>query len=297
MREFFEGLKTMRDIDVLISDGQRESETIEYKEARNQFNDPDKNEIAKDVSAMANSSGGTIIYGVATDPIDKTKPAGISGIMTKNIESFSRVVNSRIQPVVRNLDQRVLSSDKFQVLVVYIPQSAYSPHQNLSDKRYYHRSGIESLPMGHDLVELHFGRRLGPLLSLIVEVIDRTRTETATRVALRFLITNNGQRVGRFVEAIVFLPEPPLYVTHAITSGHAVSISNLHQGRATLQFVDNVGAFHRGMNKSVLEISLDVASGLVEPTKFGLPVIQWAIYADQMERQTGFVTLGDLITG
>lgn len=164
MREFFDSLTSLDDINALIADAHHESETVEYKQASVPFSNTQKDEIVKDVSAMANSSGGTIIYGVATDPSVKTKPVRIEAIDVKNIESFSRVVNSSIQPRIEGIQQRAIPPDNPQVLVVYVPQSRKSPHQSSADKKYYHRSGIESIPMGHDLVELHFGRRLGPIL-------------------------------------------------------------------------------------------------------------------------------------
>ena len=68
MLEFFDNLKTLDDIQALIDDAERESEVLEYKTASNHFDNRDKGEIAKDVPAMANSSGGVIIYGVAPIP-------------------------------------------------------------------------------------------------------------------------------------------------------------------------------------------------------------------------------------
>ena len=62
MANLFDSLATLDDVQALIDSGMRESEVLEYKTATTVFSDNDKREIAKDVSAMANSLGGIIIY-------------------------------------------------------------------------------------------------------------------------------------------------------------------------------------------------------------------------------------------
>lgn len=53
------------DIEALISSRTEESLNLEYKRAAAlDKEDKQKNEISKDVSAMANSAGGKILYGV-----------------------------------------------------------------------------------------------------------------------------------------------------------------------------------------------------------------------------------------
>ena len=58
----FDELTTIERVQALIDGGVRESQTLEYKTASAPFGDKEKNEVAKDVSAMANSGGGTIIF-------------------------------------------------------------------------------------------------------------------------------------------------------------------------------------------------------------------------------------------
>src|SRR2546428_396521 len=86
------------DILELIKEGVQESVTLDYKacDALGK-SDAKKNELSKDVSAFANSAGGTIVYGVLEnghvpvsidrgyDPFDISK------------EWLEQVINSRIQ--------------------------------------------------------------------------------------------------------------------------------------------------------------------------------------------------------
>lgn len=58
-----------------------ESLNLDYKGPDSlQHNDPKRREITKDVSAMANSDGGIIIYGVAEDPNPPHYPDRISPV-------------------------------------------------------------------------------------------------------------------------------------------------------------------------------------------------------------------------
>src|SRR4051794_21179830 len=154
---------------------------MEYKAGRD-FGKPV--EIAKDVSAMANSTGGVIVYGIRTDPDDKTLPVEVVGVDRKNIETFDQIVNAHIRPTVPNVRTRVLEADDgTAVMVVQIPESDEAPHQVLGDCRYYRRAGTQSRPMEHDLVALYFGRRRRPRLAVDVQALTDLsamvfRTET-----------------------------------------------------------------------------------------------------------------------
>lgn len=115
-----------------------------------QKTDGKKKEISKDVSAFANSAGGTIIYGVEED---KHFPTSIdNGFDPRDIskEWIEQVINSTIN---RRIDgirikEIALSGAKNgrSIYAVSIPQSRRAPHM-AADKRYYKRFNFESVPM------------------------------------------------------------------------------------------------------------------------------------------------------
>jgi predicted HTH transcriptional regulator len=140
MSEVFDALSSLNDIQGLIDSGVRESQTLEYKTIAGPFSDNDKVEIAKDVSAMANSGGGVIIYGVATDRTDKT-PTTVSAIHHQNVETFDRVVNSQVKPPVKWSKKLFPTDAAPDVMGIDVHASSDPPHQSLHDKRYYRRSG------------------------------------------------------------------------------------------------------------------------------------------------------------
>src|SRR5579863_9323858 len=62
---FSKGIFTEDDLNALIKNHAEESLYLEFKSNGSlQTSDPKKNEIAKDVSAFANSDGGILIYGI-----------------------------------------------------------------------------------------------------------------------------------------------------------------------------------------------------------------------------------------
>ena len=80
-------ITSIEDVNALIAAGVEESTTLEYKSDINTTSDKWKGEMSKDVSAMANANGGTIIYGVKEfDEEDKRHiPSHITPIDTTKV--------------------------------------------------------------------------------------------------------------------------------------------------------------------------------------------------------------------
>ena len=297
MATLFDSLNGLADVQSLVAGSVRESELLEYKTATVPFSDGGKSEIAKDVSAMANSGGGVIIYGVATEPTDKTKPSRIEPLHPTNIESFDRVVNSQIKPPIKGIRKKLIPADAPQIMLIEVAASEDPPHQNLYDKKYYRRSGTESLPMEHDLVALHFGRRIGPLLSVQFRSLKRPtqfsgEPSFSDESLLRVLIENSGRRVGRFVEVIFLFPDQE-HVKISLKSGNMESIDRLYQRRQARQFTENVDVFHPLTAKSIIEIGLAISKTYIEE-KGEDPFVVWKIFADAMAPRQGSISLRDL---
>ena len=86
-----------------IDNGREESHTLDYKAADSLGKgDGKKSEISKDISAMANSAEGTIIYGVKEylDPDKKHLPEKLDGIDRTQFskEWLEQVINGNIEP-------------------------------------------------------------------------------------------------------------------------------------------------------------------------------------------------------
>jgi hypothetical protein len=138
-------------LESLIQNQVEESTELEYKSSAAIDNTPQKKkEISKDVSAMANSAGGVIIYGIKEyDEQNKRHlPKEINPIIRKHFskEWLEQIIQSNIQPKIQNIIIIPITiSDEGVVYKVVIPQSSTAHQAN--DKKYYKRYNFESVPM------------------------------------------------------------------------------------------------------------------------------------------------------
>lgn len=151
------------DLEDLMSNEIEESINLDYKSARSlDKSDRKKKEIAKDVSAFANSDGGIIIYGIVeenhkpqeidfVDGNDLTKE-WLENVIDGNIQQ--RILDILIYPIRKNNDLQKT------VYIVKIPPSVNAPHIS-SDNKYYKRYNFKSVPMEEYEVRMLYNRESG----------------------------------------------------------------------------------------------------------------------------------------
>jgi Putative DNA-binding domain len=146
------GLKTKTDLQRLVDEGLEESLTLDYKASPSLARDSGKpEELCKDVSALANSAGGQLVYGIEED---KTagKPSKVDdGVIDPKItkEWIEQILNSKVQPRMDGvrIERIDMETGKFGY-VISVQQSQIGPHQ-APDGKYYKRFNFQSVPM-HD---------------------------------------------------------------------------------------------------------------------------------------------------
>src|SRR5690242_11383428 len=92
-------------IEEYITQGIEESLRLDYKAAGSLAQNPDKKkEITKDVSAMANSAGGIIIYGMTEDATNRHLPGAIDPVDRNQIsKEWLEQITSNIRPKIDGL--------------------------------------------------------------------------------------------------------------------------------------------------------------------------------------------------
>jgi len=183
----------------LINEQRKEDLQLEYKRS-DALSDKSKTEVAKDVSAMANSAGGVIIYGI--DEQKKSKgPIRLDDGIDPNeisVEWLEQVIGSGIQRRIGGIRVhavKMTATGKF-VYLVYVPQSSRAPHM-AADHRYHKRLGTTTALMEEYEVR-DVGRRLeSPDLHLDLRVGEDVRPGFVT---LNPRISNSS-------------PEPAFYAT------------------------------------------------------------------------------------
>ncbi len=151
---------SFEDLQKLIQDQIEESINLDYKSAKSlDTAGTKKREIAKDISAFANSDGGIIIYGVQEE---NHKPVSIDFVDGElfNKEWLENVIDSNIQQKIQGIrifPIRIDSDIKKTVYVVKIPASSEAPHIS-ADKKFYRRYNFKSVPMEEYEIRLLYNR-------------------------------------------------------------------------------------------------------------------------------------------
>lgn len=229
----------------LIENEIEESLTLEYKSAEAlDRNDTKKREITKDVSAMANSAGGTIIYGICEysesekrhlpekiTPIDRTK------FPREWVEQIIQAIRPRIEGIV--IHSINLSSHRTHVaFAIEIPQSN-TAHQ-ASDHRYYKRFNFQAVPMeDYEIRDVMFREQTPNIgLNFLIQI-----TQDAQNLLIQ--AHNNGSAFAQFVAVFLDVPVQILQtVEHKMNlkdggKMYRHRLTNLNQEYADEQFKVN----------------------------------------------------------
>ena len=149
---------TADDIVSFISQSIEENLNLDYKSIPQKI---DFDELAKDVSAFANSEGGLLILGISekTETDQKTKktfriyPERITwGKPSLTKEMIEQHLVGKIHHPIEHL--RIVPIRKSEqepevIFLIDVPHSNNSPHMVTPYYRYYKRLNFENLPMGH----------------------------------------------------------------------------------------------------------------------------------------------------
>ncbi len=182
----------------LIFNKTEESLHLEYKAAGalgKQNNKTD--EISKDVSAMANSDGGQIIYGIKEIKTGVTSEIEINPVNSKDfsMEWIQNIINDKIQPRISGVVIFPITiTDNETVYVIDIPKSD-TAHQ-AADKRYYKRYNCISEAMHDYEIRDILNRSKNPKIDLKFKITNNT---------LDIYAVNNGPVYANYLKVIVRL--------------------------------------------------------------------------------------------
>lgn len=233
-----------------------ESLTLEYKAAEALYNiqsNGREKEIAKDVSAMANSAGGTIIYGIrehekrelrhrpaALSPVDRT-------LCSK--ETLEQIISSNISPRISGIKifPVPLDSDPTHVAyVIRIPQSD-TVHQVNRSKRYYKRFNFEAVPMEDYEIRDVLGRTKQPILESRVGHMQYEDGPYGRVWQVPIFATNRSMTVAKDTAITVeFLDIRP---QNQVTAEKFVIKTQPKPTAQTMYIATFPEAIHKGLNK------------------------------------------------
>jgi len=296
-----------------IDEGIEESLTLDYKAADALGNsDGKKREITKDVTAMANSAGGIIVYGIREfdDPENRHKPERFDGIDRTQFskERLEHIINSvqpRINGIVINPVELGTASNHV-AYVVEIPQST-TAHQ-AKDLRYYRRFNFESIAMYDYEIRDVMNRATTTDVEAAFSTTPVLERGIDRRYRLNVTIKNLG---GRVVEKykllftfpdldseITYRPHPTTDVPHV---GFCQVVKNPASREHDVEFKSREILFPKeelDVGSLInLEFSIEtrVRHYLLKTKSTGSElVLRWTLYADDMPQKNGIIPFSSL---
>jgi hypothetical protein len=200
-----------------------ETLTLEYKASGALTrNSPDVDEMCKDVSAMANSAGGQIIYGIEEDRRTHRPRAVDNGVTDEKItrEWIIQILNSRIQPRIDAIRvQRIALSETGGGFVITVPPTVSGPHQS-PDKKYYKRFELHSVPMEdyeiRDVISRSSSPHLEPVLTFdgreSTSLSFKPKTQTSEPINLNVVLRNTATTPAQYTAFLIGF-DPSLLAT------------------------------------------------------------------------------------
>lgn len=320
---------TIEYINSLIENKVEENLNLDYKAAASlDRNDKKTNEISKDVSAFANSDGGTIIYGIKEDRENKHLPSEIDPIDRKLIskEWVEQIIQSRIRPRIEGvlIIPIEINNDSHDVIYVVEIQKSNTAHQ-ADDKKYYKRFNFNSEPMYDYEIRDILNRSKNPEIDLEFVIQKKTHEvsksynqlpllsggmkkieplkEFKTDYTLKILAKNNGKVLANYINAYLFVNKDLL-------------IDNKQSNEDTVQiFADNTirdvvdstvlpsirgtktipkygpSRYDPILPRQVMQIETERLS---ETSIDSEKEINWIVYADNAEPRVGKILLKDI---
>lgn len=287
----------------LIEDCIEESVSLEYKgSGALRKSDGKKKEITKDVSAMANSAGGIIIYGIKEfDDKDKRHlPEKIDGIDRKQFskEWLEHVINN-IRPRLDGvIIYPVVVDEKANevIYIVEIPQST-TAHQ-AADFRYYKRFNFESVPMEDYGVKDVIHRLTTPSAEVEFNYRIIRRDEHFHEYALIINIRNEGEQVIDNFKIIFSFPDLFASTRNVIHARANADLTQNDNGEFIISYRSREVLFPQ----DEIDINDDIAwcykidrdsynRIIIASHKGDEPIIKWTLYADNMLPKHGSIPI------
>lgn len=295
LEHLFSSVAAELDLDAFVRDQREEDLHLEFKQKADRrhgnLDDGDRKAFSKAMSGFANADGGILVFGVETaksqDGVDRAvslKP------ITDHHRFRSRLLDSILnttQPVVDDVRVEAIDSTSSQgsgFVKCFIPQSFKPPHRAiLADHQYWRRVSTGHRRMEHYELEDVFGRRLRPVLQLLVEL--RPRPDDDPHEDIHFFLLNEGRGLARHVGFHCKFDQMVLQV-----SGHGLqNATSANAGIPTVTYYDAHSVIHAN------GILMSTGYAIIRREAKGAPLaVRATWYAENMNtrRASGVLTPG-----
>lgn len=283
-----------------VDDQEVEADNLDFKTCdalrlHNKTRDKIRTELSKDVSALANSAGGVIVYGIREGKgghavsIDDEYAFDTARKGDLTAEDLANKIAAVVQPTpVINVHRVDLSSGRY-ALVVEVERQLRGCQA--SDGRYYRRAGRTTYALSDWEVRELVSRRGVPHVDLEISTsgvevrCDPRGNPRSCVFVVDFVAVNRGQTFAGDWAFVASLPAS-FGFTGGPVRGKEVT------GRGVKLFPQERRAAHDRNNTGLVVCNLVVSSS---PTPLDDLAIEWTIYADDAPPRHGRTPMSDLI--
>lgn len=278
----------------LIENQIEEDLHLDYKSSGALAKQNDKtSEISKDVSAMANSDGGILIYGIKEDENNRHLPKEIEPINRKDFskEWLAQIIQEKIQPRIDGVQIFPIALNNEDVVyVVEIPKSS-TAHQ-AADKKYYKRFNSVSTAMYDYEIRDILNRAKNPKIKLELKYIHESH---------RLIVTafNFGPVYANYLNVNLRLPSKIVVNQHYYQLVRDDKVE-IFASNVVKDIVDQFAAVARYYPPRYEPILPQTRFKLIEVVLHNSPfdyenILEWDIFCDNTNPVSGSIRLADLL--
>jgi Putative DNA-binding domain len=291
--------------------------------------------LSTQVSAFANSGGGTIVYGIDDAPAGSVRRVSAEGGISLNLKGGTKewledqipnLVNFplavfNIYVLISKQNNSQIGADK-GLFLINIPSSETAPHQ-ARDNKYYARIAGKSRPINHQFVVDIIGRAKYPKMKMNVRLLsdeEKYSSHSDNNPIVRFTCKNTGRVFANYVNGWVYIPTTLVHkrgYETTIDEKEYLSIyfenvrkEKIGEEKVTRRnFLGNQDSYYTSTEPLYITRYDPVLPGMqfgaateelsqieIDQLKdFSEEEIHWKIYADNAPVKKGFIKIKDLI--
>lgn len=282
-----------------------ESVSLDFKDGikLNNMTNEARKELVVDVTAMANSGGGTIIYGLAeAPPLDGRSVAGaISPVTDERVtqDRIREIVYSNTDPALSGFTVKCIPVAGGRVIVVDVAEGD-TAYQNKMDRRYYNRVDASSAPMYGFAVRDVMHRRSRPNLQAQFTMQYVSLDERLHRYHVVPTLHNVGNLTASHWALLVGLPSGAALLT-ANYAGRVRPVDERMPGYPTVQWFEFSSERHEGGSARILPgqsrrlsnndgfaiLEIQINEGNSARIMEEQPPLRWMLFLDDSPRTEG----------
>jgi hypothetical protein len=256
---------TIEDLEVYFSEVKEESEILEFKSGKGDFEGVFNNNILKTVSAFLNSSGGVLIWGA---PEDKSPERGMPKVCVgdfvpvkerKEKDQLINRISSSISYMPTGIRAERLEFNSGYVYIIEVQESDSKPHQ--LNGQYFIRLDGQSKPAPHYIVDSMFNQIKLADVECETTIVDFYNNRKYNFITIKAYFFNFSKHVIAKNIQTHFYIENGVFEINKLQDIDSQNFPNLHYGiNPSTQIVIMVSDDHLVYSDNIVNLQTTIRS-------------------------------------